>query len=52
MDLIDSLRVVALPMKTKFRGVSVREVALIQGEYGWGSSRHFLSMTMLSLPHG
>ena len=42
MDLIDSLRVVALPMKTKFRGVSVREVALIQGEYGWGEFSPFL----------
>ena len=42
MDLIDSLRVVALPMKTKFRGVTVREVALIQGEYGWGEFSPFL----------
>ena len=42
MDLIDSLRVVALPMKTKFRSVSVREVALIQGEYGWGEFSPFL----------
>ena len=42
MDLIDSLRVVALPIKTKFRGVTVREVALIQGEYGWGEFSPFL----------
>ena len=42
MDLIDSLRVVALPMKTNFRGVTVREVALIQGEYGWGEFSPFL----------
>jgi O-succinylbenzoate synthase len=36
------LRVVALPMKTNFRGVTVREVALIQGEYGWGEFSPFL----------
>ena len=42
MDLFDSLRVVALPTSTKFRGVTVREVALIQGEYGWGEFSPFL----------
>jgi O-succinylbenzoate synthase len=40
--LLESLRVVALPMKTKFRGIAVREVALIQGEYGWGEFSPFL----------
>ena len=40
--LLKSLRVVALPMKTNFRGVTVREVALIQGEYGWGEFSPFL----------
>ena len=40
--LLESLRVVALPMKTNFRGVTVREVALIQGEYGWGEFSPFL----------
>jgi len=40
--LLESLRVVALPMKTKFRGVTVREVAVIQGEYGWGEFSPFL----------
>ena len=40
--LLESLRVVALPMKTIFRGVTVREVALIQGEYGWGEFSPFL----------
>ena len=40
--LLETLRVVALPMKTKFRGVTVREVALIQGEYGWGEFSPFL----------
>ena len=40
--LLETLRVVALPMKTKFRGVTVREVALFQGEYGWGEFSPFL----------
>jgi O-succinylbenzoate synthase len=42
MDLFDSLRVVALPTTTNFRGVTVREVALIQGEYAWGEFSPFL----------
>lgn len=40
--LLKSLRVVALPMKTSFRGITVREVALIKGEYGWGEFSPFL----------
>ena len=40
--LLDSLRVVALPTTTNFRGITVREVALIQGEYGWGEFSPFL----------
>ena len=40
--LLESLRVVALPMRTNFRGITVREVALIQGEYGWGEFSPFL----------
>jgi O-succinylbenzoate synthase len=41
-SLLESLRVVALPTKTNFRGVSVREVALFKGEYGWGEFSPFL----------
>ena len=41
-QLLDTLRVIALPMKTKFRGISVREVALVKGEYGWGEFSPFL----------
>ena len=41
-SLLESLRVVALPTKTNFRGISVREVALIKGEYGWGEFSPFL----------
>ena len=40
--LLETLRVVTLPTTTNFRGVSVREVALIQGEYGWGEFSPFL----------
>jgi len=40
--LLESLRVVALPMKTSFRGITVRVVALIKGEYGWGEFSPFL----------
>lgn len=40
--LLETLRVVALPTTTNFRGVTVREVALIQGGYGWGEFSPFL----------
>ena len=40
--LLDTLRVVALPTKTNFRGVTVREVALFQGEHGWAEFSPFL----------
>jgi len=40
--LLESLRVVTLPTTTNFRGVTFREVALIQGEYGWGEFSPFL----------
>ena len=41
-QLLDTLRVIALPMKTKFRGISVREGALIKGSHGWGEFSPFL----------
>ena len=41
-ELLSTMRVVALPMKTNFRGVTVREVALFKGEYGWGEFSPFL----------
>jgi len=40
--LLETLRVVTLPTTTNFRGVTFREVALIQGEYGWGEFSPFL----------
>jgi len=41
-QLLDSLRVVALPTKTNFRGVTVREVALFKGEQGWAEFSPFV----------
>lgn len=41
-QLLSTMRVVALPMKTNFRGVTVREVALFKGEYGWAEFSPFL----------
>jgi O-succinylbenzoate synthase len=41
-SLLETLRVVALPTKTNFRGITVREVALFKGEYGWGEFSPFL----------
>jgi O-succinylbenzoate synthase len=41
-SLLDTMRVIALPTKTNFRGINVREVALFNGEYGWGEFSPFL----------
>ena len=41
-DLLASLRVVSIPMRVKFRGVTEREVALIEGPVGWGEFGAFL----------
>ena len=41
-DLLKTLRVIALPMRTNFRGVTVREIALMQGPQGWGEFSPFL----------
>jgi len=43
LDLIlESLKVVALPTKTDFRSVQVREAALIEGPKGWGEFSPFV----------
>ncbi|MDN3497433.1 o-succinylbenzoate synthase [Planococcus sp. APC 4015] len=34
-DILDSARVVALPLATRFRGVDVREAVLFEGPEGW-----------------
>jgi O-succinylbenzoate synthase len=41
-ELLDTLRVIALPMKTNFRGINLREVAFIKGSHGWGEFSPFL----------
>ena len=39
--LLGSLRAFAIPMTTKFRGITVREGALIEGPAGWGEFSPF-----------
>ncbi len=34
-DLLANARVVALPMRTRFRGITVREAVLVEGAEGW-----------------
>lgn len=41
-QLFESMCVVALPLRNKFRGVTSREVALFKGEFGWGEFSPFL----------
>jgi len=41
-ELLDRLHVVALPMRVRFRGITTREVALIEGPAGWGEFGPFL----------
>jgi O-succinylbenzoate synthase len=41
-ELLAGLRVVALPMRVRFRGVEVREAALFEGPLGWGEFSPFL----------
>lgn len=40
-DLLDSARVVALPMHTRFRGVDTREALLFEGPEGWAEFSPF-----------
>jgi O-succinylbenzoate synthase len=41
-ELLDRLHVVALPMRVRFRGIDVREIALFEGPFGWGEFGAFL----------
>jgi o-succinylbenzoate synthase len=41
-DVLDRLHVVALPMRVRFRGITTRELALIDGPAGWGEFGAFL----------
>jgi o-succinylbenzoate synthase len=40
-DLLAAMRAFAIPMRTKFRGITVREGALIEGPAGWGEFSPF-----------
>jgi O-succinylbenzoate synthase len=39
---LDRLHVVALPMRVRFRGITTRELALIEGPAGWGEFGAFV----------
>jgi O-succinylbenzoate synthase len=41
-EMLDGLRVVSIPMRVRFRGVTVREAALVHGPAGWGEFSPFL----------
>jgi len=41
-DLLDRLHVVSLPMRVRFRGITTRELALLEGPAGWGEFGAFL----------
>ena len=41
-DLLERLHVVVLPMRVRFRGITMREVAWIDGPAGWGEFGAFL----------
>jgi o-succinylbenzoate synthase len=41
-DILDRVHVVALPMRNRFRGITTRELALIDGPAGWGEFGAFL----------
>jgi O-succinylbenzoate synthase len=41
-DVLAGLRAVAIPMRVRFRGVTVREAALLRGPAGWGEFSPFL----------
>lgn len=41
-EVLAGVHVVALPLKVRFRGVDVRETALIQGPSGWGEFAPFI----------
>ena len=42
MDILTSARVYAVPMRNRFRGITVREGVLLRGPAGWGEFSPFL----------
>lgn len=41
-EILSSLHVIELPMRTRFRGIEKRETALISGSRGWGEFAPFI----------
>jgi o-succinylbenzoate synthase len=41
-DILDRVHVVALPMRVRFRGITTRELVLIDGPVGWGEFGAFV----------
>ena len=39
---VDDLHVFSIPLRTRFRGITVREGVLLRGEAGWGEWSPFL----------
>jgi len=50
-DVLDRLHVVALPMRVRFRGITARELALIDGPIGWGEFGPFLEYDQPEAAH-
>jgi o-succinylbenzoate synthase len=50
-DILDRLHVVSLPMRVRFRGITVRELALIDGPAGWGEFGAFLEYEPAEAAH-
>jgi o-succinylbenzoate synthase len=50
-DVLDRLHVVALPMRVRFRGITTRELALIDGPAGWGEFGPFLEYDHAEAAH-
>jgi o-succinylbenzoate synthase len=50
-DVLDRLHVVALPMRVRFRGITTRELALIDGPAGWGEFGAFLEYDHAEAAH-
>ncbi|HEU4361192.1 MAG TPA: o-succinylbenzoate synthase [Mycobacterium sp.] len=50
-DVLDRLHVVALPMRVRFRGITVRELALIDGPAGWGEFGAFIEYRPAEAAH-
>lgn len=50
-ELLERLYVVSLPMRVRFRGIDVREVALIEGPCGWGEFGAFVEYGAAEAAH-